>query len=391
MPGEHAVLSPSSSGRWISCPASVRASRQIPPGKESTYAHEGTVAHALGELKARFAFGKILEVDYGKALVEWEDWAVGTGITTEQIGDMHQHIKGYVELLQERVAEFPHSELFLEQRVYPGVPECWGTSDAIIISPQHVEAIDLKYGQGVRVDAPDNSQLRLYALGALEIAEMIGEVKWVRSTVFQPRKNHTSTEELTPAEIREWRDTVVIPAAEQALSGEGAFGPSDSACRWCPAAGSCRARYEKMIAEDFGSDPDLLSAQELGDLLPRMKGIRDWVSAVETSALDRVYSQGEHIPGYKVVSSGGKRMITDHTATIQHLIDEGFPAEQVARFSLKGLGELERIVGGREEFDRIVGPYVDKTNGKPSLVGEEDRRPAIDPAGEAVRDFSGIE
>lgn len=388
MPDEHALLSPSSSERWITCPASFRASQDLPKSdKGSVWAQEGTVAHALGELELRYAFGKIDAEAYASQKVLWETQATETGITTEQLHEMETHIRGYVALVQERAEEHPLSVVFIEQRVYPGVPECWGTSDVIIVSPEHVESVDLKYGKGIRVNARENSQLRLYALGALALAEMIGDVQHVRSTVYQPRLDHVSTEEMSAADLIAWRDDVVIPAAEEALGQNARFNPTDDACRWCPAAGTCRVRSEKMIAEDFGSQPDLLNEAELASLLPKLKGIRQWVADVEKAALDVAYEQGKELPGYKVVSSGGKRMIPDHTAAIQQLIDSGFPADQVARFSLRGFGELEKIVGGRDEFDRILGDHVARTKGKPSLVPDSDPRPSIDPSQEAAEDF----
>lgn len=391
MPDEHALLSPSSSERWITCPASFRASQALPDSEKdngSVWAHEGTVAHGLGELEVRFALGKIGTKEHAEEKTRWVEWATETGITPEQRHEMETHISGYVAMVQTRAEEHPHSVVFVEQRVYPGVPECWGTSDVIIVSPEHVESVDLKYGKGVRVDARGNPQLRLYALGALALAEMIGDVKQVRSTVYQPRLDHISSEEMSAAALLRWRDDVVIPAAEEALGEDARFNPTDEACRWCPVAGTCRARFEKMVAEDFGSQPDQLDPAELAELLPKLKGIRQWVADVEKAALDTAYEQGRKLPGYKVVSSGGKRMIPDHTAAIQQLIDNGFPADQVARFSLRGFGELEKIVGGREEFDRILGGHVERTKGKPSLVPDADPRPQIDPNQEAMEDFS---
>lgn len=402
MPSEHARLSPSSSDRWISCPASVRAAERLTQVEEveSVYAREGTLAHTLGELRAGRHFGLISEADFLAAHGQWQA-DVEAEMPEGTAEEMEKHIVGYVELIAQLAAQHPHSVVFLEQRMPTGVPESWGTSDAVVVSPQRIDVVDLKYGAGIPVNAAGNSQLRLYGLGALdEYDGLLGDATHVSTNVYQPRVNNISQEILTVAELLLWRREVAVPAAVEALYEPWAhYGPSDTACRWCPLAGVCRPRMEWATRRDFGdiageaepttAQPATLTPVEIGRVLPRLKRVTSWAKDVEAAALDLAYSQGQAIPGYKVVRSGGQRKITDDTAAIQHLIDLGFTAEQVADFKIKGFGALEKSLG-KDTVTEALGEYITRTPGREALVPESDRRPAISPASEAAADFSGV-
>ena len=345
---------------------------------ESAYAREGTAAHALGELKAR----QSLLAGKADPRPEWrQEFSISPAVEEE----MDAHTDAYVELLRERMARVPNSTLLLEQRVYTGIPSCWGTSDAIIVSPEHVEIIDLKYGQGVRVEADHNSQLMLYGVGALEtFGYILGEPREVYMTVFQPRLRHTDTYEMSAEELRAWRDSL-RPIAEAALGDDAPFGPSEEACRWCPLSGQCRAQRDFVLAADFGSEPDLLSPEEVGEALKQLPLMKSWMAALEQHALDAIYSQGQDIPGYKVVMSGGRRVVSDATGALEALSAMGYELDTVAPRTLKGIGVLEKLLGS--DFDIVLGNSIIKTEGKPSLAPESDRRPSVDPNTEAKKEF----
>lgn len=401
-PAAHAKLSPSSSTRWISCPASIRMQQHVVQDGDSVYAREGTIAHALGELEAGLQFKLINKTQYNRGLKAWRKEFDAQGYDDGVLAEMQEHVRGYVALIGERLARRPLSRLLLEQRMDTGVPTCWGTSDAVIVSPSHVEIIDLKYGAGVAVSARGNSQLRLYCCGALDLyGDILGETDTVYMTVYQPRaQDDPSTEELTPEQLRAWRAEVVLPAAEQALGEDAPFGPSESACRWCPAKGICRVRTEVALAEDFGTpyqdaqlapkQAETLTPEELGLVLTRIPEIKAWCAAVEAHALEVAYGQGQHIPGWKVVMSGGRRGITDHTAAVQTLIDAGYKAEQVADFKAKGIGVLEKLVG-KKELPVLLGDLLAKSKGKESLVPESDGRAAISPTSQAAAEFDVVQ
>lgn len=382
MPDEHARLSPSASERWINCPASVRLIERLPRGETSTYAREGTLAHSMGELKARAVF-------LGQPSLK-NMRAVSKTVESEgyDLSDMNIHTDAYVALLRElREEAGPDSIILLEQRVNTGVPLCWGTSDAVIIGSAKLIIVDLKYGQGVPVDAYENPQLMLYGVGALEtIADMLADIEEVVVVVFQPRLNSTSRFELAAEDLRAWRDSL-LPVAEEALhSPAPSFGPSESACRWCPVAGECRARMEWATAKDFNHHPDLLTPEEIGELLKDAKGIQAWLDALKEVAMRKAYSENVPIPGWKVVRSAGRRSIKDPMHAIQHAIDAGWNAEDVATFRIKTLGELEKTMGS--EFGTVFKDFIVKSEGSPSMVPESDKRPAINTMSEAVKDFS---
>lgn len=382
--GGHAVLAPSAAERWLSCPASVRMSRQVSqPPAPSSYAEEGTAAHALSELYARrVILGTLTPAAYKKELAAWHrtyDSAV------DDFAEMDSYAEAYVVLLQGKLAEHPGSQLLLEQRVPTGVPSCWGTSDAVIVSPVHVEIVDLKYGKGVQVEAEENPQLRLYGIGALEaFGDLLGEPEFVRMTVHQPRLHHTVSEDLTAAELRAWRDSI-LPIAEQALGHDAPFGPSDAACRWCPASGQCAAQLAYNTTMDFGTDPDVLDDAALQEALDRIPAIEAWCAAVRAFALDRIYSKGQPIPGYKVVASSGRRFIADPDGAIKALKAMGYTMNQVATTKIKGIGELETLLKG--DF-RLLDSFVSKSEGSPSLVTEDDGRPSLFPNDEAAKEFA---
>lgn len=393
-PSEHAVLSPSSAERWLSCPASVRVGEKLPKQSDSPYAAEGTLAHALAEIELSFALGKITTRQYNGRM---RAWLAESKIIGDDLLDMKGHVRTYTDLVLERVALFPNSAILLEQRVPTGVPTCWGTSDTVIVSPIHVEIIDLKYGVGVPVSSLGNPQLRLYGVGALEAyGDLLGEAQVVRLTICQPRLDSVSTEELTAEDLRAWRDSI-LPIAKEALGDNARFGPSETACRWCPAAGVCRARVEKLTQEDFGSNPDLVTNEELAALLEQLPEIRQWVDAIEVAALNKAYSLGEHLPGWKVVMSGGIRVVRRTTEAIEALESAGFERSDVVKpESLKGIGDLEKLIKSRTlglkkdaTLESVIGhELVEKTPGKPAMAHEDDRRPAVNPDTEARKEFS---
>jgi hypothetical protein len=392
MPGQHAVLSPSSAERWIACPASVALSATMPVQAESGYAREGTAAHALGEIKASLALGQITDRQAKSRRAKWAKEFEEYAEDPETMIEMEEHTDAYVALIQERAALYPNSQVMLEQRMSTGLPDGGkGTSDTVIASPQHIEIIDFKYGQGVTVEAHGNPQLRLYAFGALEAyGDLLGDTEVVRITVHQPRLDHILTEEITPDALREWHATVALPAAEEALGDDAHFGPSDEACRWCPASGRCRAQLEAVFADDpFDAKPDLLEPAEMAEVLGKVPLVREWLKAFEEAALDTAYSQGKRLPGYKVVLSGGKRAVKDNDAALDTLVEAGYDKEEVAVLKVKGIGDLEKLLG-KEQFKALLedSGIVQKGEGKPALVLESDKRPAIAPNSEAAREFA---
>jgi len=352
----------------------------VPPQPDSTYAREGTAAHALAEMKARVAL-------LGEHFVynELVAWRKQFGITDEAEAEMEEHALAYVDFLRTRLAANPGSVLLLEQRLPTGIKGCWGTSDAVIVSPSVVESVDFKYGMGVKVDAQVNPQLRLYGVGALDTyGDLLGDVQTVRLHVHQPRLSHIDTEELSAAELREWRDGIKAVAAI-ALGPDAPFGPGEDTCRWCPASGRCRAQMEYATQRDFGK-PDTLEEAEVAELLERVPAIEAWCAALKDYALNRAYSEGVPIPGYKVIMSGGRRSITDPEGAMAALAALGYAKDEISVRKMKALGDLETLL--KTDFNVAVAPFITKGKGSPSLVPETAKGEPISPEAQAVKDFA---
>lgn len=387
----HARLSPSDSSTWIPCPGSIHLREKLPrrEEKDSIYSLEGTAAHDLGELKASLAFGKISTDQFLEAFDDWfARWEPVVGASS--LAGMEPHTDEYVAFLVGIRDEMgPDTAVFLERRVYPGIPECDGTADAILVSPTAVHIVDLKYGAGVFVDVAGNPQLRIYAVGALEeFGDVVGDTELVSYSVFQPRTGNHATETTTPEELREWRDSI-IPIAEDAIAGSDVFSPSEKACRWCSASGRCDAQLQAIFSEPLESvTVNLLSPEEIAASLDKIPLVKTWLSAVESIALETAYTHDTPIPGYKVVRAGGKRGVRDEGRAADALLGAGYDPDQFSTRKIKGIGELETLLGPEEFKTLLTDPeIVTKSEGKPCLVPESDKRPPISRASEAAAVF----
>jgi len=380
----HAILSPSASGRWITCPASVRMCRDLPTQIESVYAREGTDFHTLCEIEAS---RRILNKEPSEYALDRLEWALET--EEEWRDDQLRYVEQWIALLEEYLAEEEGAQLFLEVVVQTGIPGCWGTADAIIIYSDRIRVIDIKYGAGIKVVAIKNSQARLYGVGALEtLVKDPLTIREVTNTIWQPRMNNLSEETLTRAELVQWRDDTRL-VGELALSEDAPFGPSESACRFCPIAGECAPRAKFMLAQDFG-DPDILSGEELADAFSRTSHLKRWIADVEDTALKRAYEEAGSVPGYKVVLSGGRRQISDEAKAIGALIDAGYGVEEVSHMKIATLGQLDKLVGA-DELQEVLGDLLGKSEGRLSVAKDSDPRPPADAIHSAQTDFAEVE
>ena len=388
----HALLSPSSAERWITCPASVRLIESLDRSDDggSEWAEEGTRAHSLAEIEAAYEFGLTTHDEYRVFRAAWLQKALDHD---DDIEEMEGHVATYVSMLQDAHAGLSEDgavTVRLEVRVQTGVPGCWGTADAVLIGRTRVVVIDFKYGQGVRVHVHRNPQLMLYGVGVLELVDLLGTITHVDLGICQPRvSDGLSMWGITAASLREWRDHEAQEAAQESQREDARFGPSETACRWCPASGVCKPRLLHITQKDFGN-PDLMDAEELADSVLRIEELRDWCKAVEAEALHQAYSEGKTLPGLKVVMSGGKRSIKDKEAAIERLVAAGFDRDKVTRADTQTLGQLEKIVG-KARLPEILGDALNPGKGSPSLVAEDDPREAISPTTEAGKDFQPSE
>ena len=383
MPTKHARLSASSAFRWINCPGSVALSDQCPTPASSSYADEGTLAHAIGELKLRYVNDEISKRQLNakmKPLLQNEYYC----------GEMEEATGYYADAVIEALeAAGEDAELMIEQQfsLSRWVPEGFGTSDAVVIGGGVIQVIDLKYGKGIKVDARNNPQLRLYGLGAANLFDSLYDFDTVRMTIIQPRLDHISTEELPLRELLAWAEDDVKPRAQMAMDGTDYTAVGDW-CRFCPAKAICRKRaeYNLSIAKDDFRKPPLLSDEEIGEVLRRADEVQRWAADVSAYALDQALA-GKQYDGWKLVEGRSVRKYADDLKVAETLKAAGYDEAMLYERKLYGISAMEKIVG-KKKLTETLGDLIVKPAGKPVLVPESDKREAINTAEAAKADFT---
>lgn len=381
----HALLAPSSSERWISCPPSAVKNAAV-ADTSSSYAQQGTDAHALCEYKVLKALGHRVR-DPTPDLAYFDE-------------EMAEHTDSYCEFIMEQVQAAKQTcadpLVLVEQRLdfSRWLQDSFGTADCIIVADGTLTVVDFKYGLGVLVEAEGNPQMRMYALGALHLFEALYDIHTIRTIIFQPRRDNVSLAEISKNDLLTWADEVLIPAAELAAKGEGEY-KAGKHCQFCKVKATCRKRAEynlEMAQYDFaptrgrilpeGSGcagtgfepaavPDTLDDEEISVILNRADTFISWVNDVKEYALEQAIC-GRSFPGYKVVEGRSNRKYTDENAVAAAVTDAGFdPYEK----KLMGVTAMTKLLG-KKKFDTLLGSLIDKPKGKPTLVPESDKRPA---------------
>nr|DAZ40302.1 MAG TPA: Protein of unknown function (DUF2800) [Caudoviricetes sp.] len=364
MPGNHALLSASSSHRWLNCPPSARLCENY-DDKGSDFAAEGTDAHALCEYKLKTALGIKADDptnDLSRYDAEMEDCANGyAAFVLELIEEAKKHCADPVVLIEQR----------LDYSKY--VEEGFGTGDCVIIADGTLHIVDYKHGRGVLVEAEDNPQMKLYALGALELFDCIYDISSVSMTIYQPRRSNVSTYTVSKDELYDWAENVLTPVAELAFSGGGEYRCGEW-CQFCKAKADCRKRAEanmELAAFEF-RQPPLLTDDEVEEILGKIDELTSWANDIKDYAL-RAAVSGKKWTGYKLVEGRSNRKYTDENAVIAAVKKAGFnPYEH----KLMGVTAMTSLLG-RKQFNEILGSYVTKPQGKPTLAPESDKRPEM--------------
>lgn len=382
---KHAILSASGAYRWLACPPSARLEEQFAE-TTSTYAEEGTLAHGMAEQKLRFLLKQISAQDYDQALQIFEK-------NEFYSASMLDYIETYTSIVMEKVneakARSADAVVLLEQKLdfSDWVPEGFGTGDVVIISDGVLEIIDLKYGKGVPVAAEDNAQMKLYALGALATFDSLYDIKTVRMTIVQPRLDSISSDEIPAETLYWWADTELIKRAQLAWEGEGEFQAGEH-CRFCRARYTCRARAEANLelAKMEFKKPEILTDEEIGEVLKQADELKAWVSDVFDYALVQARDHGKKFPGWKLVEGRSVRQYADEGAVAKKLTEAGYKEEQIYEKRLWGITAMEKLLG-KTLFNELLGGLVIKPPGKPTLVPEADKRPEINSIAAAMADF----
>lgn len=385
MPDVHAWLSASGAKRWMSCPPSVRLEEQFPE-KSSTYAEEGTFAHAFAEQILRYNAGEITKKAFTTRINKLKQNEFYSKELEDYIVDYTQQVW---EIFNEAKAICPDAQALFEQRLDFSnyVPDGFGTGDVVIIADGLVQVIDLKYGKGIGVSAENNPQLRLYAVGAYLEHSFLYDIRRVRMTIIQPRLDNVSTEELTADELIAWAENDVRPKALLAIAGDGDFCVGDH-CQFCKARAVCRARadYNQELAKLDFADPELLTDDEIGEVLARAVQLQKWVADVQGYAFDEAL-KGKKFNGWKLVEGRSNRKYTDEDDAGAALLLAGYPKEDIYNSKLKGITDMEKLLG-KQKFGELLKDLVIKPEGKPVLVPETDKRKEINSTTAAVADFN---
>lgn len=360
----HAILSASGSHRWLNCTPSARLELEF-ENTTSEAAREGTAAHALCEHKLKKFLKKRSKrpvSDYNSDEME-ECTDAYAEFVMEQYEEAKKYCKDPVILIEQK----------LDFSCY--VPKGFGTGDCIIISDDKLHIIDFKYGQGILIEAEHNPQMMLYALGALEIYDALYDIKEISMTIFQPRRENVSTWTISIEELKVWAEEELKPKAQMAYKGNGEYLPGEW-CTFCKAAVKCRARAEekmKLARMEFKMPP-LLTDAEIEEVLTVLPDLTKWANEITAYATEAAIHHGKEWNGFKVVEGRSNRKYRDEQLVAEAAKEHGYT--DIYRQSLIPMTEMQKLMG-KSAFEEILGDLIYKPPGKPTLVPNTDKRPAM--------------
>lgn len=390
---DHAFLSASAAERWINCPGSARLAA-LYPEEHSDAAEEGSLAHSLAQVLIQSLVGDITVKKAANELGRLQKkidafYASHKGLAGS-FDAMKKILEPYIDYVWAKYQEAKKTDeaavLMTERRVSftEYVPEGFGTSDVVIIGGGKATVIDLKYGKGVPVSAVNNPQIRLYAIGAIAEFDLIYDFDRMEVVIYQPRLDSVTSQELTVEELKAWAENVVKPAAAEAASEGAHFNPDGPWCdtHFCPAAAKCKARAKRLLdLERYAvQDPELLTDDELGEILPRLDALQSFARKVSDYALGAI-STGHPIKGWKVIEGRSNRKYKDEDKVAAAVKAAGYDEALLYERSLLGITKMTSLLGAKQ-FKEIIekAGLIYKPPGSPKLAPESDPHPAFNPA-----------
>ncbi len=363
---KHAFLAASASERWLHCPPSAKLCAQE-DDQGSEYARQGSDAHALCEHLLLKALGR-----------ETRD---PTEDLTYYDAEMQEAAEAYAAFVMSQVAEAktlcPDPLICVEQTVdfSKWVQHGFGTADALIVADDTLYITDMKYGVGCLVsadgeDGTGNSQLKCYSLGAIDTFGDLYDIKRIKLTIFQPRRDNIDTFELSKADLLRWADEILAPIAKLAYEGQGEF-EAGNHCQFCKVKATCRKRAEyamELAKYEFAEAPTL-TPEEIAEILPQIDTLVAWADDIKKYALNQALA-GVRFPGYKLVEGRSNRKYADEAAVARVVSEAGYdPWEQ----KLAGITEMTKRLG-KKRFEELLKGLLIKPEGKPVLVPKDDDR-----------------
>lgn len=361
----HAVLSASASSRWLACPPSAKLNAEI-PDITTDYAREGTCAHEIAEYKVNKLLG--IEAKDPTENLDFYD------------SEMEECTESYAQYIAEQISKYSDPVVMVEQRpdFSKYVPGGFGTGDCIIVADDVLTVIDYKHGKGVAVSAERNSQMMLYALGALKLFDSLYDIKEICMVIFQPRIENVSESVISVSELLHWAENELKPKAELAAKGEGEFCAGEH-CRFCKVKATCRKRaeYNLTLAQYDFAPAATLEDREIEAILEKADALTAWAADVKEYALSQALA-GKQWTGYKVVEGRSNRKYTDEKAVAEAV--KAIGENPYSEPEVLGITAMTKLLGGKKKFDELLSKYVCKPQGKPTLVPSSDKRKAWNPA-----------
>jgi hypothetical protein len=369
---QHALLSASGAYRWLNCTPSARLEDKV-EDQSSIYAREGTLAHEFADAYLTWYNKDLTTRSYNALVKELKKHELYSA-------EMDDEVKKYTDIV---VEEFKQAKkktkdaiLAVEEKLdlTDFVPDSFGTGDALIVADGRLKVIDLKYGKGLKVDATNNPQLKLYGLGALSLMELFYDIQEVEMVIIQPRLDHYSSFTVSTEDLKHWAATELKEKAKLAFDGEGELTPGPH-CQFCKVAPRCRALADEnlRIANDTFLSPELLSDEELVEIHEKTKQITNWLGTVNDYILSEALN-GKQFPGLKLVEGRSLRQWDDDEKVIEVLKGLGYSEAEILKVQLQGITAITKLLG-KKKFDQALSDLIIKPEGKPTLAKIDDPRP----------------
>ncbi|NWO20174.1 DUF2800 domain-containing protein [Leptotrichia sp. oral taxon 223] len=381
----HALLSASGASRWMNCNPSARLEDMF-PDCSSEYAEEGTLAHEISELKLLKYTTPMSQRAFNSKMKKLKSYKLYKP-------EMENYTDVYVDNIKELLMSFDKpgtAEIEKKVDFSEYVPEGFGTCDFVTVDNGTLYIRDLKYGKGVPVSAQDNPQLMLYSLGAYLEFSLFNDIENINMGIIQPRLDIVSIFEISADELVKWAENEVKPNAEKAFNGEGDF--KIGQCTFCRAKAICRARAEANMSleTEMKLKGNILSNEEIGEILNRARDVVKWVKDIENYCQQAIL-RGEYVPGWKVVEGRSVRAFSDTEKAMEVLKEKGIAEELMYERKVLTLTQLEGVIG-KKDFNEYVGDFIIKPKGKPTLVPESDKRaPYVNDVINASDDFINLD
>lgn len=361
----HALLSPSSSERWMNCTPSARLAESA-ENKSSEFAKEGELAHELAQHLLELWDHGLYDPLFDDNMILPETISYSKYFSEEMVKNVNRYLEFVINEFHEinktdgKVVPYWETHVNLDKYV----KESFGSCDAALVGTKTLHIIDLKYGAGIKVSAQRNPQIMMYALGELQTWDKIETVKM---SIVQPRLDHYDTFEMSANDLRVWGEKVLKPKAEAAWEGRGEQ-KMGGWCQFCPVRPRCRAHFE-AIKDDFDEEcePLLMTEEEIVEMIGKIDSYRSWINSFDQFVY-REAMNGKKWAGYKLVEGRSSRKITDPDKVRNELLDE-YLEDEIMNISLKGITDLEKLLG-KKTFAARFGKYVKSQPGAPKLVPE---------------------